>query len=167
VSLWHIQVPRSTNMIHEINANLLEEPLDGIIHQANCMHIMGGGIALRIRNKWPEAYEADLKTPKSDPKKLGTFSVAILPSNFHIFNMYSQFGIGFKRETNYTAVVEGLEKIRDFAIENGLTKLGLPKYMGCRLGGGHWPVVRAIIEEVFEASPEGDKLDLVICNYDK
>jgi O-acetyl-ADP-ribose deacetylase (regulator of RNase III) len=167
MSLWHIQVPRSTNMIHEINANLLEEPLDGIIHQANCMHIMGGGIALRIRNKWPEAYEADLKTPKSDPKKLGTFSVAILPSNFHIFNMYSQFGIGFKRETNYTAVVEGLEKIRDFAIENGLKKLGLPKYMGCRLGGGHWPVVRAIIEEVFETTPEGEQVDIVICNYDK
>ena len=154
-------------MIHEIDANLLEYPLDGIIHQANCMHIMGGGIALRIRNKWPEAYEADLKTPKGDPKKLGTFSVAILPSNFHIFNMYSQFSIGFKRETNYAAVVEGLESIREYAIANGLQKLGLPKYMGCRLGGGYWPVVRAIIDEVFSDNPEGDKLDVVICNYDK
>lgn len=155
--------PLFNNMIHEINANLLEYPLDGIIHQANCMHIMGGGIALRIRNKWPEAYEADLKTPKSDPKKLGTFSVAILPSNFHIFNMYSQFGIGFKRETNYTAVVEGLEAIREHAIANGLKKLGCPKYMGCRLGGGNWNVVRAIIGEVFDNDAE---IDLVICNYE-
>ena len=111
-------------MITEINANLLEPivaetetiNLDGIIHQANCMHIMGGGIALRIRNKFPEAYEADLKTPKADPKKLGTFSVAVLPSNFHIYNMYSQFSIGWKRETNYTAVVDGLEAIRQHAL---------------------------------------------------
>lgn len=150
-------------MIHEINANLLEQPLDGIIHQANCMHIMGGGIAYRIRTKWPEAYEADTKTPKADPKKLGTFSVAVLPSNFHIYNMYSQFGIGFKRETDYTAVVEGLEAIREHATANGLRKLGLPKYMGCRLGGGYWPVVREIINEVFL---NDDTIDIYICNYE-
>ena len=160
-------------MITEINANLLEPivtetetiNLDGIIHQANCMHIMGGGIALRIRNKFPEAYEADLKTPKADPKKLGTFSVGVLPSNFHIYNMYSQFNIGFGRMTDYSAVVNGLEAIRENAIENGLKKLGLPKYMGCRLGGGYWPVVRAIIEEVFDSKSEGI-LDLYICNYE-
>ena len=149
-------------MITEIDANLLEHPLDGIIHQANCMHIMGGGIALRIRNKWPEAYEADLKTPRSDPKKLGTFSVAVLPSNFHIYNMYSQFGIGYRRETNYTAVVEGLEAIREHAINNGLKKLGLPKNMGCVLGGGRWPVVRAIVDEVFAECVD---IDITICNY--
>lgn len=149
-------------MIHEIDANLLEQELDGIIHQANCMHIMGGGIALRIRTKYPEAYEADLKTPKSDLSKLGTFSVAVLPSNFHIFNMYSQFSIGFKRETNYTAVVEGLEAIQEYAHNNGLKKLGLPKYMGCRLGGGYWPVVRAIIDEVFL---NDDDIEVFICNY--
>ncbi len=150
-------------MITEIDANLLEQPLDGIIHQANCMHIMGGGVALRIRTKWPEAYEADLKTPKNDPKKLGTFSVAVLSSNFHIYNMYSQFGIGFKRETLYTAVVEGLEKIKEHAMANGLTKLGMPKYMGCRLGGGYWPVVRAIVDEVFNTTEP--TIDIFICNY--
>lgn len=149
-------------MIHEIDANLLEHPLDGIIHQANCLHIMGGGIALRIKNKWPEAFEADLSTKKADRTKLGTFSVAVLPSNFHIYNMYSQFDIGFGRRTDYTAVVKGLEAIRDHAEENGLQRLGCPKYMGCKLGGGYWPVVRSIIDEVFAIS----YLDLVICNYE-
>lgn len=149
-------------MIHEKNANLLEEPLDGIIHSCNCLHIMGGGIALRIKNKWPEAFEADLKTPKADLKKLGTFSVAVLPSNFHIYNMYGQFNIGFGRRTDYTAVVRGLEAIKEHAIDNGLKKIGCPKYMGCRLGGGYWPVVRAIIEEVFENS----EIEFVICNYE-
>lgn len=153
-------------MIHEVDANLLEYPLDGIIQQSNCMHIMGGGIALRIRNKWPEAYEADCQTPKADPKKLGTFSVAILPSNFHIYNMYSQYDIGFGRKTDYGAVVKGLEAIRDHAINNGLQKLGLPKYMGCRLGGGYWPVVRAIIEEVFGNDGLNSPLSLTICNYE-
>jgi len=148
-------------MIHEVDVSLLDQPLDGIIHQANCMHIMGGGIALRIRNKWPEAYEADLKTPKSDPKKLGTFSVAVLPSNFHIYNLYSQFNIGFGRMTNYEAVATGLSAIKYHAANAGLKTLGLPKFMGCKLGGGDYRIVRAIIEVEFENSP----LDLYICNY--
>lgn len=154
-------------MIHEINANLLEHPLDGIMHQANCFHTMGSGIALRIKNKFPEAYDADLKTPKGDIGKLGTFSIAVLPSNFHIYNLYGQFSFGFGRQTDYGAVVRGLEAIREHAINNGLTTLGLPKYMGCRRGGGYWPVVREIINEVFNTSVSKLEVDLYICNYDE
>lgn len=151
-------------MIREIDANLLEYPhIDGLIHQANCMCQMGGGIALQIKNKFPEAYEADLKTIKGDPKKLGTFSFAVLPSNFHIYNLYSQFNIGYSRMTDYTAMVNGLELIRQHAIDSGLKSLGLPKYMGCKLGGGYYPVVRAIIDEVFDVPNAG--ISLYICNY--
>ena len=148
-------------MIHEINANLLEYPLDGIIHQANCHHTMGGGIAARIRAKFPEAYEADCETPCGDKAKLGTFSVAVLPSNFHIYNMYSQFCIGTGKMTRYDAMDDGLRSIEKHAISNGLQRLGLPKNMGCVLGGGDYRIVRAIIECVFSESP----LDLYICNY--
>jgi O-acetyl-ADP-ribose deacetylase (regulator of RNase III) len=149
-------------MIHEINVNLLEYPLDGIIHQANCFCCQGAGIAARIKSKFPEAYEADCKTIKGDRNKLGTFSVAVLPSNFHIYNMYSQYDMGVEhKQTLYDAVDNGLRLIQKHARENGLQTLGLPKNMGCVLGGGQWPVVRAIIECVFFDSP----LDLYICNY--
>lgn len=151
-------------MIREIDANLLEYPVDGIIHQANCFNTMGGGIAYNIKNKFPEAYQADCETKAGDREKLGTFSLAVLPSNFHIYNLYGQYDMGYQRMTNYNAVVTGLEKIRDHAIEAGLTKLGLPRYMGCKLGGGYWPVVAAIIDEVFGASD--CPIDLYICNYD-
>ena len=149
-------------MIHEINANLLTHPLDGIIHQANCHHTMGGGIAARIRAKFPEAYDADCKTPCGDKAKLGTFSVAVLPSNFHIYNMYSQFFIGNGKMTQYDAMYDALRLIEKHALDNGLQRLGLPKNMGCVLGGGRWTIVRAIIEDVFVDS----SLDLIICNYE-
>jgi len=149
-------------MITEIDANLLEYPLDGIIHQANCFHVMGGGIALRIKNKFPEAYKADLTTVCGDEKKMGTFSLAVLPSNYHIYNMYSQFSITKYRNTMYDAVHDGLAKIELHARENNLKKLGLPKNMGSVLGGGDWRIVRAIIEVIFADSP----IELYICNYE-
>lgn len=148
-------------MITEVEANLLEYPVDGIIHQANCFHIMGGGIAARIKAKFPEAYEADLKTPSGDENKMGTFSFAVLPSNYHIYNVYGQFGLGNGRETRYDALYEGLRAVRFHAEQNALTSLGLPKRMGCVLGGGSWRIVRAIVGEVFDASP----LNLHICDY--
>jgi O-acetyl-ADP-ribose deacetylase (regulator of RNase III) len=148
-------------MIHEVDANLLEYPLDAIIHQANCFHTMGGGIALRIRQRHPEAYEADLQTKHGDFLKLGKFSVAVLPSNKHIYNMYSQFSLGMGKHTNYEAMYNGLKAIEAHAVEGGLKTIGLPKNMGCVLGGGDWRIVRQIIEVVFEKS----LLDVYICNY--
>ena len=49
---------------------------DLIIHGCNCFCTMGAGIAKTIKQKFPEAYEADLKTEKGDKAKLGTISWA-------------------------------------------------------------------------------------------
>jgi O-acetyl-ADP-ribose deacetylase (regulator of RNase III) len=150
-------------MIYEIDANLLEYPLDGIIHSANCFCTQSAGIALRIKNKFPDAYAADCKTKRGDQSKLGTFSLAVLPSNFHIYNMYGQFSFGGIRPTSYDAVVDGLTAVEKHARENGLKNLGLPKNMCSTLGGADWRIIRVIIETVFEKSP----LDLYICNYEQ
>ena len=153
-------------MIQELDANLLEYPLQGIIHQANCMHTMGSGIARLIREKYPEAYEADCGAgSKGDSKRLGTFSVAhILKEDKYIFNLYGQYNYGaMARFTSYDAIDRGLRKIEAYARENHLSTLGLPKKMGCMRGGGSWPIVRAIIEDVFKESP----VELYICNYDQ
>jgi O-acetyl-ADP-ribose deacetylase (regulator of RNase III) len=151
-------------MINEINANLLEYQCDGIIHQANCFHTMGGGIALRIKNKWKEAYAADVAyMPSGDKSKLGRFSVAVLPSNFHIFNLYGQYTFGSGRQTSYDALTDGLQDIEQYAFDNGLRELALPNRMGCVLGGGNWLVVRAIIETVFG---KNEDVNLTICNYE-
>ena len=149
-------------MIIEKDCNLLLEPLDAIGHFCNAHCTMGAGIALRIKEKYPDAYDADLKTMRGDRDKLGTFSYAILPNNKHIINCYTQFGFGMGRQTNYEAVYSSLEKANKFLISNGLRTFGLPKNAGCRLGGGSWTIVRAIIEDVFADSP----LDLFICNYE-
>ena len=151
-------------MIKEVDADLLTYDLDAIVHQCNCFRTMGAGIALRIRQKYPEAYKADCETGSGDFDKLGTFSYAVLPSNKHIYNMYGQFGYGRnKRYTNYEAVYKALAAIEQHAVKNGLKTIGLPKNMGCRLAGGSWTIVRAIIQDIFDKS----QLTCYICNYDK
>ena len=153
-------------MVQEIDADLLDYPLQGIIHQANCMHTMGSGIARLIREKYPEAFDADLKSgTKGDSHRLGSYSVAhCLKEDKYIFNLYGQYNYGhMARFTSYDAVDRGLRKIEAYAQENHLSTLGLPKKMGCMRGGGSWHIVRAIVEDVFNESP----IELYICNYDQ
>ena len=152
-------------MIQEIDADLLEYPLQGIIHQSNCFHTFGSGIAKLIREKYPEAFDADLKSgTKGDSHRLGSYSVAhVLKEDKYIFNLYGQYNYGaLARFTSYDSIDRGLRKIEIYARDNNLSTLGLPKNMGCVRGGGSWRIVRAIIEDIFA----DNAIELYICNYD-
>lgn len=152
-------------MIEEININLLECQLDSIGHFCNCQCVFGKGMALQIKNKYPEAYAADVKTKHGDKNKMGTFSYTISKKDSkHIVNCYTQFGYGYNsRYTDYEAVCNALTKVEEFLRNNGLKTFGLPNNAGCTLGGGDWTIVRAIIDSIFLDSP----IKLYICNYSK
>jgi len=151
-------------MILEFDVSLLEHPLDGFIHQANCFHVMGGGIALAIKNKYPELYEADVAHGRrGDKSRLGQFSTVKCHDDKQGYNLYGQYDLGtWGRMTNYEAVYSGLVRIKQHAEEANILKLGLPKNMGCRLGGGSWRVVRVMIDDIFIDWVN----ELHICNYD-
>lgn len=137
-------------MITEKNGNLLEaNDIDVAIHQSNLFHTFGAGIALQIKNKYPEAFEADLATQYGDKNKLGTYSYAFIQkANIYIVNVYSQDGFAQpnKPATDYEAFKKALIKIKnDFADKI----IGIPYGIGCGLAGGDWVKVYQIIESVF------------------
>lgn len=138
----------------------------GIVHQANCFHTMGAGIAKQIALQFPEAAEADRRdSVRGDRNKLGGFTYAQVladPTRL-VYNLYSQYTFGHGKQTLYDPMVEGLERIRVHAISKGLTKLGIPCNMGCTLGGGNWRIVRVILDTIFKDEPD---LDLYICRYE-
>lgn len=150
-------------MITEVVGNLLEtDKCDVIVHQANLFHTFGAGIARAIRERFPEAYEADLKTAKGDMNKLGTYSVAKItkvndpkPTSIKfIVNLYSQNGLGGQdRQTSYDAMARGLSTLQHrLSYRKDTLTLGVPFQLGCGLANGDWIIVRAIIESVFAKS---------------
>ena len=150
--------------IFDIDFNLLEYPLDGFGHQANCFHTMGAGIAASIKTKYPEAYKADIAFGRrGDLAKLGKFSVAKTYDEKYVYNLYGQYNTGgWKRQTNYEALYNALEGVRTHAYNNFVKRLGFPKNMGCVLGGGDWKVVDSLIRSVFEGNVD---FEIYICNY--
>ena len=68
-----------------VNGDLLESfsknEIDVLFHGCNCFHNMRSGIARLIKEKYNEAYNADLLTIKGDKSKLGSYSISKINNN--------------------------------------------------------------------------------------
>lgn len=153
-------------MIEYKKGNLLEaEDCEAIMHQVNCMGAFGKGIAKQIKDKWPDSIYTKYKNACNycTNKKELLGKVQIVETNDYdsnikyVINLFSQYAYGEKytpfidnRHTDYNALVECLNKVRDYCVQYDIKTVGMPKYMCCGLAGGDWTIVEAIINSIFK-----------------
>ena len=181
------------NGIHIISGNLLDFPpycktdsdkylgINVIAHSCNCQNVMGAGIAKQIKERYPQAFEADRECYNNEYNEGGNWKVRIgdyskaeieskfLPNNKgRIYNLYTQSGYSTKkREVNYEYFWRSLKAMQEDLIsiqeETGQPQvLGLPYGISCGLAGGNWKIIKAIIEDIFLDSP----IETYIVKYD-
>lgn len=120
---------------------------DVIIQGCNCQCRMGRGIALSIKQQFPEAFEADCTTTPGDRAKLGQFTCAEIvrgERRFTVVNAYTQFhwqGEGVLAD--YDAIRSAMKAIK---ARFGGQRIAYPR-IGAGLARGDWAVISAIIEE--------------------
>lgn len=146
-------------MIREIEGNLLDWPenVNVMVHQANCFHTFGGGIARAIAQKYPEAPKADEEQSiYGDENKLGTFTVVKLADGKRIVNLYGQHKTSAsERMTNYEALYTGLNTLHNVILQSDNAKdyvIGIPYGIGCGLGKASWRIIKTMIEVIFGKS---------------
>ena len=136
-------------MIKYIDGDLVRDSdqFDVIVQCANCFCTMGAGIAPQIKNKFPEAYEADCATTSGDKSKLGTISYTTSAKKPIVVNLYSQFGFNGRLhdaiDLDYDALRSGLKMVKE---KFSGKFIGMPK-IGAGLAGGDWAIIEKIIEE--------------------
>lgn len=149
--------------IELINGNLLDFPngINNIAHSCNCRMIMGGGIAKQIKDRYPEAYQADVDFISDEydhngqfKHPLGNYSKAKVDKGV-IYNLYTQAGIGTgERQVHYEKFWRALKNMQEDLLfiqhETGIRQsLGLPYGISCGLAGGNWGIINAMIEDIF------------------
>lgn len=134
---------------------------DVIVQGCNCFCTMGAGLAMKLKNEWPQVEKVDKETRWGAHEKLGHISIAreiVYPSDdtydhkvLYIVNGYTQYEYGTNtRKVNYEAVANVFEKIRyRWDKSKDLIKIAYPM-IGCGLAGGHWPIIREIIDHTLE-----------------
>lgn len=136
-----------------IEGNILECSENIIVHQTNCMGVMGSGLAKQVKAKYPEVFNAYYHFCKTNVVEdiLGSALICEANDGKIIANVFGQNNYGTdKQYTDYDALRHGLEEVKSFAEERNLT-VALPYKLGCGKGGGDWEVVSKIIEEVFNS----------------
>ena len=126
--------------------NILDIKSGIILHQANCQGVMGAGLALQLKKKWPVVY-TDYRT-KYEQKGLYLGDIIISrveeKNDVYVASICSQkfYGRG-KVFTDY----EYLRKCMK-ALSTNRMQIYVPYGIGCGIAGGDWNVVSKIIDEV-------------------
>jgi O-acetyl-ADP-ribose deacetylase (regulator of RNase III) len=131
------------------NQNIITAEEKLIIHGCNCQGVMGSGVALAIRNRFPRAYE---KYKDQLIFTLGTVQFVECKDKLGtkwIGNCLTQqfYGRNKVQYCSYDAIQKCLEEVVHFCAKNNITAFAMPK-IGCGLGGGNWKIVSNIVEEV-------------------
>ena len=135
--------------MQHLEGNALDIDRGLVVHQTNCIGIMGGGIALQVAQRWPNVYRdyAWLCNQVRHNPKLLLGHVQYVPANSRVTvaNLFGQVFPGSGLMTDYTAFTDGVRSIAR-AMAGYTHEVYFPYKIGCGLAGGDWKVVYQIIE---------------------
>jgi len=162
----------------EIYASIFDVSAQVIVHQVNCMGVMGSGVAKQVKDRFPSVlieYQKFVKTQEHNC--LGDcLIVDSRKPGLRIANLFGQYYYrGFKsndvytindlwkqtddlRFTNYEAFWRGLVDLRNKLLPQEQV-IAFPYKIGCDRGGADWNVISEMIKAVFK---ETDK-EILIC----
>jgi O-acetyl-ADP-ribose deacetylase (regulator of RNase III) len=146
----------------EIKGDLFEGEMDILATCCNSYCVMGAGIAKQLKQRYPEAYEADLATKVLGDNKLGSYSnIRSHDGKLIIVNLYGQIGIGndgdpLNRNAQYDLLFDALYRLAVKVTKvrpNQKIVIGVPK-LGAGLAGGAWRIIEAILLTIEEMFPD-------------
>lgn len=144
------------------NGDLIRSNATVIVHQVNCMGVMGSGIAKGIREMWEHVYYKYLEACKAAYPDTHSLLGTICPvplryggNTKYVVNLFGQYEFGYdgKRYTSYDAVYDGLVALKKFVLENfedeSSTTVAFPWKMSSVRGGAEWDIIDKMIKTVF------------------
>jgi O-acetyl-ADP-ribose deacetylase (regulator of RNase III) len=116
------------------------------------MGVMGGGVALAIRQKYPKVYQEYHNVCQHALRKalLGECLVVQVSDTRSVANLFGQFDCDVSSpQTNYDALHRSLSILQNHMAAKGLYSVALPAGIGCGLAGGDWDVVQGVVSDIF------------------
>ena len=112
---------------------------------------MGHGIALQVKEKYPEVYKTykefcDNYKDKNDI--LGEVLFVRTQDEHIIANIFGQLNYGEGLQTNYGKLAKGFDSVAENC-KKDKTTVAIPYKIGCGLAHGNWEVVKELIESIF------------------
>jgi len=134
--------------------DLLEQRVDAIVNTVNTVGVMGKGIALQFRRKWPanyKAYEEACKRNEVVPCKMFVFDNGGLVEPKYIINFPTKRH--WRQPSRLSDIKCGLEDLITQIKTLKIKSIAIPP-LGCGNGGLDWAEVKPLIEASFKDLPD-------------
>jgi O-acetyl-ADP-ribose deacetylase (regulator of RNase III) len=130
-------------MIEFCNGNLFDSGCEALVNTVNCKGVMGCGIALQFKNKYPEMF-VDYKNfcgaDKLRPGKLHIFGTKPVIINFPT-------KIDWRNVSKYSWIEVGLARLFGHTIPNlNIKSIAMPA-LGCNNGKLNWSQIKLLIQK--------------------
>jgi O-acetyl-ADP-ribose deacetylase (regulator of RNase III) len=133
--------------------NLMNVTEGHIVHGCNAQGVMGSGVALAVKRKFPDAYRIYMQHHTTTGLVLGRAYPVPIDRQLVVWNAITQEGFGsVTRNTSYDAIVGCFEQINEAITNYGdylPTEVHIPM-IGAARGGGNWEIIREIIEQTMD-----------------
>ncbi|HBI36004.1 MAG: Appr-1-p processing protein [Spirochaetes bacterium GWF1_31_7] len=143
-------------MITYKTGDLLLDDAQALVNTVNCVGVMGRGIALQFKKRFPDNFKFYEKACKQE---------AVIPGNMFVYETGNvtnpRIIINFPTKRHWRGasrledIEAGLENLADVIKKYNIKSIALPS-LGCGLGGLDWNIVKPIIENYLSNIPSVD-----------
>lgn len=128
-------------MLHFVRGDMFDFHADIHVNTVNCVGVMGAGVALAMKSRYPEMFRAYKKACENGQVK---------PGELHIWRTLTEWIINFptkrhwREDSRYEDIESGLVALRRYLVGIGHVRVTLPA-LGCGHGGLDWSRVSKLI----------------------
>jgi len=142
-----------------MDGDILEAKTQVVVNTVNCEGVMGKGLALQFKKKYPEMFKE-----YKQKSQLGKIAIGQL----HLYKETPQYWIlnfptknHWRQKSKLEYIEKGLVTFREKYEEWGITSIAFPR-LGCQQGGLDWAEVKPLMEKYLGDLP---KLKVQIFTY--
>lgn len=141
-------------MIEFVSGDFFEYDADIMVNTVNCVGVMGAGVALAFKKRFPEMFDDYVKKCRSGTIRPGFPSVWIqkdmISKEVEIVNFPTKDN--WKNPSEYHYIDDGLKWLSTYLEDKNGKVVTLPA-LGCGHGGLDWSRVRSMISDRLQSSP--------------
>lgn len=138
-------------MIHFLTGNILDSPAEALVNTVNTVGVMGKGIALQFKNRFPANFKAYKEACDNKALKMGQLLVTeeetLLNGKKTIINFPTK--TNWRLPSEYTYITEGLQTLVTEIRNRNIKSIAIPP-LGAGNGGLDWNKVKPLIIEALQ-----------------
>ncbi|GEQ99392.1 hypothetical protein JCM17845_00160 [Iodidimonas gelatinilytica] len=128
--------------------DMFSEPVEALVNTVNCVGVMGKGVALEFKKRWPENFKAYKKL--CDAKKLNPGHMFVFDTNELFLSEGPRFLVNFPTKAHWRSksklsyIEDGLDTLVQTIKKYNIKSIAVPP-LGCGNGGLDWADVKPLI----------------------